>query len=318
MDVDEASRAVQDWQVGNRGMCRVNSGTGSFRFITWQMLGHKSERAELRKQLQTPHDQQARTYLCVYCGHFTLQIYKHLQAFNAGKKGCNMRFVQDHGQRSHLSSLAAASAASAGTKPRGHLEAVHASVSNHLTQIRQVVDDGFRKQAQAQAAHHQAVLDQTALSQSANTRITMEVRNVRQKVDVLVPDQEKVTCMVCTEDVPATDAVRCEADMQKHSVCQTCFVDQNDFDLSQRACKCQVYNCGGELCPPVQMNAATFDFFRKVHSLIAELEVTKTMQQEKERSGKMSPTERLVEVLRETLVPKCPGTPFAHPRPSLD
>ena len=66
------------------------------------------------------------------------------------------------------------------------------------------------------------------------------------------------------------------------------------------------------------MNAATFGFFRKVHSLIAELEVTKTMQQEKERSGKMSPTARLVEVLRETLVPKCPGTPFAHPRPSLD
>ena len=310
MDVDQASRAVQDWPLGKCGLSQMRSGTASYRVITWRACLGKSDRAQVRQTLQTPRDQQGRAYLCVYCGHFTTTISRHLQAFNEkGNKGCSMRFVQDSLRRSHLSSIASASAASAGTKPKGHLENVHADITNQLTAMRQVVETQAAQTAQLQTAQLQAVRDQTALSQDANRSLAMEVRSVRQKVEVLVPDQEKLKCMVCADDVPATDAVRCDADAQKeHSVCQECFVRQSAFDLSQLACKCSVYNCGGALLPPVHMNTATFDFFIKVRSLMAEREVAKTMQQEKERIGKMSPTARLVEVLRETLVPKCPGT----------
>jgi hypothetical protein len=66
------------------------------------------------------------------------------------------------------------------------------------------------------------------------------------------------------------------------------------------------------------MTTATFEFFIKVQRMMAELAVAKTQQEEKQRIGRMSPTARLVEELRETLVPKCPGTPFAQLRPLLD
>ena len=306
MSVDDASRAVQHWPVGERGMSEMRSGTARYHFITWRACVSKYDRAQVRQALQTPPEKQIRTYLCVYCGQFAVNISRHLQAFNEkGKKGCNMRFVDDCSLRTHISSIAAASAASAGTKPRSHLENVHANLTGQMTEMRQALEE----QTQAQAAHRQAVRAQTALSQDANTSLAAAVLSVKRKVDVLVPDEEQLKCMACSDDVPATDAVRCDADAQKeHSLCQTCFVEQSAFDLSQRECKCQVFNCGGKLRPPANMNTATFDFFIIVRSLMAEREVAKTTQQEKERIGKMSPTARLVEVLRETLVPKCPGT----------
>ena len=245
MSVDDASRAVQHWPVGERGMSEMRSGTARYHFITWRACASKYDRAQVRQALQTPPEKQIRTYLCVYCGQFAVNISRHLQAFNEkGKKGCNMRFVDDCSLRTHISSIAAASAASAGTKPRSHLENVHANLTGQMTEMRQALEE----QTQAQAAHRQAVRAQTALSQDANTSLAAAVLSVKRKVDVLVPDEEQLKCMACSDDVPATDAVRCDADAQKeHSVCQTCFVEQSEFDLSQRECKCQVFNCGGKL-----------------------------------------------------------------------
>ena len=37
MDADATSRAVQGWPIGKHGMTAVDSGTGSYRFIVWNL-----------------------------------------------------------------------------------------------------------------------------------------------------------------------------------------------------------------------------------------------------------------------------------------
>ena len=310
MNDDAASRAVQEQPVGSYGMTAVDSGTDSYRFITWKHV-RKSDRPWLRQQLQNSQ-LQSRTYLCVYCGHFTLDVGKHLQGFSApGQKGCNMRFVQNGAQRSHLSSLANASVASAGSRsnPKGHLEAVHANLSIRIDEIQHGLRAGFRQQARAAEDIKHSVTQW----QGANTQMASDVRHVRQKVDVLAGEEEKVMCMACLERVAANDAVRCKLDMNNHNVCQGCFTGLDAFTLAQNGCKCRVPGCGGELCAPAHMSAAVFELFKHASRQVGELEVSKAMQQEKERGDKMSPTERLVEVLKDTLIPKCPGTLAPHP-----